>query len=121
MVLKLDNYQLSKATLAFTHGRRRRWCCGRAYCLLRDQCPRVTGACAWQLQSLTPRLKPNPRARKTGPPMKLYSADEVQALAIAKFGTLEAVEAERDRRLAAREQRAEAKLQRAHPSSPGLR
>ena len=74
-----------------------------------------------QLQALTPRLKPNPRARKTGPPMKLYNADELQALAVAKFGTLEAVEAERDRRLAAREQRAEAKLQRARPSATGPR
>ena len=80
-----------------------------------------TSACAWQLQALTPRLKPNPRARKTGPPMKLYNADELQALAVAKFGTLEAVEAERDRRLAAREQRAEAKLQRARPSSTRAR
>lgn len=81
----------------------------------------MTTACVGQLQALTPRLKPNPRARKTGPPMKLYNTDELQALAVAKFGTLEAVEAERDRRLAAREQRAEAKLQRARPSSAGPR
>ncbi|KAK9821955.1 hypothetical protein WJX81_002410, partial [Elliptochloris bilobata] len=63
------------------------------------------------LETLSPRLKANPRARKSGPPMKLYNQDELQALAVAKFGTLEAVEAERDRRLAVREQRAEAKLQ----------
>lgn len=65
-----------------------------------------------QLEALTPRLKPNPRARKTGAPMKLYEQEQVEALAVSKFGTLEAVEAERERRMAARELRAEAKLQR---------
>jgi hypothetical protein len=68
---------------------------------------------AAQLEALSPRLKPNPRARKTGYPMKLYKEDELEALAVAKFGTLAAVEAERDRRMVAKEQRAEAKLQRA--------
>lgn len=65
-----------------------------------------------QLEALTPRLKPNPRARKTGAPMKLYEQEQVEALAVSKFGTLEAVEAERERRMVARELRAEAKLQR---------
>lgn len=57
-----------------------------------------------QLDGLQAEERPNPRAKK-GPPMRLYPKEELERAALARWGSLAALEAERERRRDRREQR----------------
>ncbi|MEW5306743.1 MAG: hypothetical protein WDW36_009186 [Sanguina aurantia] len=60
------------------------------------------------LQQLTPSEKKNPMSKFLAP-MKLYKKSELEELAVTKFGSMEAVTAEREKRDDKRASRAEAK------------